>query len=48
MTIKQLSVFIENREGSLAEVASILAKNNINISLLLIYNSIQYLTCLQI
>ncbi len=31
MTIKQLSVFIENREGSLAEVASILAKNNINI-----------------
>ncbi len=31
MTIKQLSVFIENREGSLGEVAQKLAENQINI-----------------
>jgi len=31
MVVKQLSVFIENREGRLKEVAEALAKNDINI-----------------
>ena len=31
MLIKQLSIFIENRTGRLAEIASILADNNINL-----------------
>lgn len=31
MSIKQVSVFIENREGRLEDVTAVLAKNNINI-----------------
>ena len=31
MYLKQLSVFIENREGRLEEVLDVLKKNNINI-----------------
>lgn len=30
MTIKQLSVFLENKTGRINEVAKVLAKNNIN------------------
>ena len=32
MIIKQLSVFVENREGRLEQVTGILQKNNINIA----------------
>src|SRR5574344_2139509 len=31
MSVKQVSVFIENREGRLEEVTAVLAQNNINI-----------------
>lgn len=31
MVIKQLSIFVENQQGKMAEVTEILAKNNINI-----------------
>ncbi|MFU0801457.1 MAG: ACT domain-containing protein [Xylanivirga thermophila] len=31
MFIKQISIFIENKKGKLAEITSILSKNNINI-----------------
>ena len=42
MTIKQLSVFIENRDGSLAEVASKLAENGINIASLSLADTSDY------
>lgn len=32
MLLKQLSVFIENREGRLEQVTEVLAKNNVNIA----------------
>ena len=31
MTAKQISIFIENRQGRLAEVTDIISKNNVNI-----------------
>ena len=31
ITIKQLSVFLENREGRLDEVLNVLAENDVNI-----------------
>lgn len=42
MYIKQLSVFIENREGRLAEVLDILGKNNINIVSLSLADTTDY------
>ena len=42
MTIKQLSVFIENREGSLGEVAAKLAENNINIVSMSLADTLDY------
>ncbi|NLY60627.1 MAG: ACT domain-containing protein [Clostridiales bacterium] len=32
MTVKQISVFLENRKGRLAQVTSVLSQNNIDIS----------------
>ena len=34
MLVKQVSIFVENKEGKIADVINILAKNNINISAL--------------
>ena len=31
MIIKQISIFVENKPGRLAEITEIIAKNNINI-----------------
>lgn len=42
MIIKQLSVFLENKAGRLAEVTEILGKNNINISALSIAETADY------
>lgn len=42
MLIKQLSVFIENREGRLEEVTEILAKNDINIVTLSLADTSEY------
>lgn len=42
MTIRQLSVFLENKTGHLNEILSILAKNNINIVALTIADSTDY------
>jgi len=42
MTIKQLSVFIENREGRLAQITKILAQNNIDIRALSIAETTDY------
>ena len=35
MAIKQLTVFVENRKGTIVSVTDILAKNNINIDIIL-------------
>ena len=32
MAIKQLTVFVENRKGTMASVTDTLSKNNVNIS----------------
>ena len=42
MTIKQISVFAENRRGSLAQIASILAKENIDIRALSVADTTNY------
>ena len=42
MTIKQLSVFLENKSGRLAEVLNILGKANINIYALTIADTSEY------
>lgn len=42
MTIRQLSVFLENKTGHLNEVLNILAKNNINIVALTVADSSDY------
>ncbi len=42
MTIRQLTVFIENKTGHLNEVLSVLAKNNINIIALTMADSNDY------
>ena len=42
MYIKQLSVFMENREGRLGEVLSVLKKENININSLSLADSSDY------
>lgn len=42
MTIRQLSVFIENKTGYLNEVLNVLAKNNINIIALTIADTSDY------
>ena len=34
MLVKQVSIFVENKEGKIADVLNILAKENINISAL--------------
>jgi hypothetical protein len=39
MTIRQLSVFLENKTGHLNEILTILAKNNININALTVADS---------
>lgn len=41
-TIKQLSVFLENREGRLEEVLKVLAKNSINIVALSLADTSEY------
>lgn len=40
--VKQISIFIENKVGHLAEATDILAKNNINIRALFVYDSKEY------
>lgn len=42
MTIRQLSVFLENKSGRLAEITDILAKANIDILSLSIADSVDY------
>lgn len=42
MIIKQISIFIENRPGRLAEVTEIIAKNNINIRALSIADTTNF------
>jgi len=42
MTIRQLSVFLENKTGHLNEILSVLAKNNINIVALTVADSSDY------
>ena len=42
MIIKQLSVFLENKSGRLAEVTNILGKSNISISALSIAETADY------
>jgi len=42
MTIRQLSVFLENKTGHLNEILSVLAKNNINIIALTVADSSDY------
>ncbi len=42
ITIQQLSVFLENREGRLDEVLSVLAGNNINIVALSLADTTEY------
>lgn len=42
MTIKQLSVFLENREGRLDEVLKTLAENNVNIVALSLADTADY------
>lgn len=42
MTIRQLSVFLENKTGHLNEILAILAKNNININALTVADSSDY------
>ena len=42
MTAKQLSVFIENRQGRLGEVLAVLKKNNVNILSLSLADTTEY------
>lgn len=42
MTVKQISVFVENRKGRLAEITELLAKNNINIRALSIADTTNF------
>lgn len=42
MTIQQISVFLENRAGQLAEIADVLAKNNIDLRALHIAETADY------
>lgn len=42
MTAKQLSVFIENRQGRLGEVLDVLKKNNVNILSLSLADTTEY------
>jgi hypothetical protein len=42
MTIRQLSVFLENKTGHLNQILSVLAKNNINIVALTVADSSDY------
>lgn len=42
MIIKQLSIFLENKEGRLTEVTGVLGDNNINISALSVADTSEY------
>lgn len=42
MIIKQLTIFIENKSGRLAEVTKVLGENNINISALSVADTSEY------
>lgn len=42
MIVEQISVFIENKEGRLYEIAEVLAKNNIDISALSLADTEEY------
>ena len=42
MTISQISVFIENKQGALADAAAILAKENINIRAMTLADTTNY------
>lgn len=42
MFVKQVSIFVENKRGSIAEVISILGKNNINIRALSVADTADY------
>ncbi len=42
MIVEQISVFIENKEGRLSEIAEVLAKNDINISALSLADTEEY------
>jgi len=42
MTIKQISVFVENKEGRLAEITNVLAENKIDIRALSIADTTDY------
>ncbi|MGB4413619.1 MAG: ACT domain-containing protein [Paludibacter sp.] len=42
MTIRQLSVFIENKTGHLNQILAVLARNNININALTVADSSDY------
>ena len=42
MTIRQLSVFMENKSGILNEILSVLAQNNINIAALTVADTNDY------
>ncbi len=42
MTIQQISVFLENRAGQLAEITSVLAKNNIDLRAIHIAETTDY------
>ena len=42
MTVKQLSVFIENRKGRLGEVLKVLKENNVNILSLSLADTTEY------
>ncbi len=42
MTVKQLSVFIENRQGRLGEVLAVLKKNDVNILSLSLADTTEY------
>lgn len=42
MSVKQISVFVENKKGRLAEITALLAKNNIDISALSIADTTDF------
>ena len=46
ITIQQLSVFLENREGRLDEVLSVLAGSDVNIVALSLADTTEYGICL--